>query len=150
MDLLRHMQKISKREKKFEKKLDAKLEKLESKTKKIMEKKSQGLFRDGLKTEAKRRARMMVFNAGGGATAIAPTEQVMDALPVDEFNYILHVKKGELVTQNWKVVNSGQLPWNDEVTFFDFKKKKWLFNFHFYHPVFYSRPNYVSPGALNP
>lgn len=110
------MQKISKREKKFEKKLDAKLEKLESKTKKIMEKKS--LLGDGQlcnvlgSRDVKRRVRMMVATANAPLTT--PTEQVMDALPVDEYNYVPHVMKGEIVNQVWKVINSGHMPWTED------------------------------------
>lgn len=150
MDLLRHMQKISKREKKFEKKLDAKLEKLESKTKKIMEKKSHGLFGDSKSeskrrskllvlapnvgpsapaeqttdapfepkqpSESRRRTKLMVMGAGVGPVALG--EQGMDALPVDEYNYIPHVQRGEVVTQNWEVLNNGQMPWTNEVRIF--------------------------------
>lgn len=109
IDILRQMQKLSKREKKFEKKLDAKLEKLESKTKKIMEKKSFLLFGDANKTgqDSKRNARSQ-------ANPSAPPDSIMDALPVDEYTFTPHVLKGEIVTQFWKVMNNGNLPWTDE------------------------------------
>lgn len=112
------MQKLSKR--KFEKKLDAKLEKLESKTKKIMEKKSHGLFHQMYQprwqpTNMKREERLM-FLGNASNTASSSKEVVMDALPADEYSFTPHVSKGEIVTQSWKVVNNGHLPWTDEVT----------------------------------
>lgn len=99
------MQKISKRDKKFEKKLDAKLEKLECKTKKIMEKKH--CLWSGKKNPAV---------VQSSAPAAAPLCQlVMDATPVEEYNYVPHVLRGELIAQVWTVMNNGQLPWTDEV-----------------------------------
>lgn len=114
LELLRHMQKISKREKKFEKKLDAKLEKLETKTKKIMEKKC--LLNDGqlARVDMKRRVRMLNAAAGPASAGAQGTEQIMDALPIDEYSYEPHVMPGEVVTQTWKVINSGNTPWSDD------------------------------------
>lgn len=111
IDILRQMQKLSKREKKFEKKLDAKLEKLESKTKKIMEKKTSLLFGDSANKpgnqdpSSKHNSRVQPS---------APVDTIMDALPVEEYTYTPHVSKGEIVTQTWNVMNNGNLPWTDE------------------------------------
>lgn len=116
------MQKINKREKKFEKKLDAKLEKLESKTKKIMEKKH-NLWGSKKSTGIPLPAHAVSSQSAEPTAPAAPlnsvdsfvANQCMDAAPIDEYNFVPRVLRGETVHQVWKVVNSGQKQWTDEV-----------------------------------
>lgn len=114
------MQKMNKREKKFEKKLDMKLEKLENKTKKIIEKKQHTLW--GYKKLSKAIPPVVStsedassYNNTASAVATAPTEFIMDATPLEEYNFVPHVVRGELVSQVWQVINNGQMPWTNEV-----------------------------------
>lgn len=111
---------MNKREKKFEKKLDMKLEKLENKTKKIIEKKQHTLW--GYKKVSKVVPPVVStsedassYNNTASAVASAPTELIMDATPLEEYHFVPHVVRGELVSQVWQVINNGQMPWTNEV-----------------------------------
>lgn len=95
---------------KIEGKLEKKLEKLEYKTKKIREKKI-ALFAKSSDSEA----------GQSSSKSYSRKDEVdfnildMDASPVSSQNIIPHMLGGEIYLHQWKVMNTGRLPWTSVV-----------------------------------
>ncbi|XP_057653370.1 next to BRCA1 gene 1 protein-like [Diorhabda carinulata] len=90
---------------KLEGKLDHKLEKLESKTKKLKEKKQALLFKS---SDSDGGSRCGKLNLHGSEDDFLQ----MDARPIDTQDVIPHMLGGEIYLHHWKVINSGKMTWN--------------------------------------
>lgn len=95
---------------KLEGHFERKLEKLEHKTKKIKEKKF-ALFGKSSDSEA---------GPSSSKSHSRKDEEIeelrkMDAAPVLSQNIIPHMLGGEVYLHQWRVVNTGKLPWTSEV-----------------------------------
>ncbi|XP_072396375.1 uncharacterized protein [Diabrotica undecimpunctata] len=95
---------------KLEGKLEHKLEKLESKTKKLKEKKlalfSKSSDSDGCTSSVKRRSSVPCEPEDDGFH--------MDAMPINVQQIIPHLLGGEIYLHQWKVLNSGKSAWTNE------------------------------------
>lgn len=95
---------------KIEGKLEKKLEKLEYKTKKIREKKI-ALFAKSSDSETGQSSSKSHNRKDVANDNILD----MDAAPVNSQNIIPHMLGGEIYLHQWKVMNTGSLPWTSEV-----------------------------------
>lgn len=98
---------------KLEGKLERKLEKLEHKTKKIREKKI-ALFSKSSDSEAGPSSSKSQSRKDESNDYILK----MDASPILSQNIVPHMLGGEIYLHQWKVVNTGRLPWTSDVRFY--------------------------------
>lgn len=89
------------------------MEKLEHKTKKIREKKI-ALFAKSSDSEAGQSSSKSHSRKDETRDSIIK----MDAAPVLSQNIVPHMLGGEIYLHQWKVVNTGRLPWTSEVRIF--------------------------------
>lgn len=98
--ILRKLEKLQKREKKLEHKLDQRLEKMESKKKRMLEKVSQ--------TKTVKR------KSGEGLGSVPYLMSGISTKPLSP----VHVRPGEVFPRTWEILNDGTIPWTDAVCFY--------------------------------
>lgn len=111
MKLLSKIEKLQRKEKKLETKLDQRIEKMETRKKRMLEKVSH--------------PRRFSFNGKhklseeSGSDGYGPLPNWLSGVSVSKLLPI-HVQPRQVFTRTWEVMNNGIIPWTDAVSDFSF------------------------------